>query len=79
MKPIRTYQLISLLVDYDFYNWDDENVKTYEMVFGIPEEKLSFIGFPQFYNSWGYDAVNNENANPMFTPYEWNNLEHTFF
>jgi len=68
-----------LLVDYDFYDWDSENQQNYEIVFGLPREKLFVLGYSGLYDSWGYDAVNNDSADPMFNPDEWLYLDEDIF
>ncbi|WP_057913624.1 hypothetical protein [Peribacillus muralis] len=78
MFSISTKNLLSQLVKYDFYDWEqNDEIEEYILKFGMPNNLL--LNVNNFYDSWGFDAVQNEFANPSYTTEEWLELETVFF
>jgi hypothetical protein len=78
---LKTSELLLELAKYNFYDWDNERDSDdkYFFYFGMSQEVVNNIGIPNFYHSWGYDAVQNPHADPSFSPQQWLTFEQTFF
>jgi len=79
MNGMGTYPLLLEMIHYDFYDWDNENEDIEPLFLGMPKELLESLGVPHLYETWGFDAVNNENAETPFTVDEWKEIEDEFF
>ncbi|MED4406990.1 hypothetical protein [Heyndrickxia coagulans] len=72
--------LILILSQYDFYDWEqNENIDQYVLKIGMPADLLADLEAESLYESFGVEAVNNEYANPSYSPEKWLELENQFF
>lgn len=79
MESLKTNKLLCELVKYTFYDWEDENEDKKILHFGMPDDLIITLGYPNFYGSWGYEAVGNPYANPSFSSEQWLLFESNFF
>ncbi|WP_338749570.1 hypothetical protein [Bacillus sp. FJAT-52991] len=79
MKALKMNDLLKNLINYDFYDWEDEDNNKYVLKIGMPNNLLSKINFHELYDSWGFEAIENEYASPSFSQKEWLKLEEEFF
>lgn len=79
MLGLTTNDLILKLVNYNFYDWEGESEPQHIYRLGMPQQILDDLGFPNFYDSWGYEAVQNIHADLPLLPKHWLTLEQTFF
>ncbi|MGK4151768.1 hypothetical protein AB0X74_03700 [Kurthia gibsonii] len=79
MEKITFLELLDILKHYDFYDWEDEGKKQYQFNLAMPEKLLEKLSFPEFYESFGIEAVQNRNAERNLKVAEWLEIENTFF
>lgn len=80
MKGLPMKDLILILSQYDFYDWEqNENIDQYVLKIGMPADLLADLEAESLYESFGVEAVNNEYANPSYSPEKWRELENQFF
>lgn len=79
MEKITFLELLDILKHYDFYDWEDEGKKQYQFNLAMPEKLLEKLNFPEFYESFGIEAVQNRNAERNLKVAEWLEIENTFF
>jgi hypothetical protein len=81
MRGLRTSELLVQLSEYSFYDWERtfDSRPYYAAWFGMPQSVLDDLKVPTFYDTWGFDAVQNPHATPSFTVEQWLQFEETFF
>lgn len=79
MKKIKLLNLLKKALKYDFYDWELGEENKNSIIVGMPNDLLNKLHFPDFYDSMGFDAVNNPYAQPSLSSMEWLNLEKEFF
>ena len=79
MLSLKTADLIHRLDDYSFFDWDQEREDKLSITVGMSPKILEVLEVPTFYESWGYEAVNNENAPLSLEVKQWRLLEEQFF
>lgn len=79
MRSIKMNDLLLQLSKYDFYEWEQEDTNKFRLTVGLPINILSNLNLNNFYDSWGFEAVQNEFADPSFTIEKWLKLENLFF
>ncbi len=79
MLPLKTADLIQRLAEYSFFDWDQEQDDKLSINLGMSPEILETLEVPNFYDSWGYEAVNNVNAPLSLEVKQWRLLEEQFF
>jgi len=79
VKKINTADLIKFLSNYHFYDWDLQQKNKCVMNFGMSQDILQSHNIPEYYDSWGYEAINNKYAPIEFSVSQWLQLENSFF
>lgn len=79
MKKIKLLNLLKKVLKYDFYDWELGEENKNSIIVGMPNDLLNKLHFPDFYDSMGFDAVNNPYAQLSLSSMEWLNLEKEFF
>lgn len=79
MEKITFLELLEPLKNYDFYDWEDEGKEQHQFILAMPEKLVEELKFPDFYDSFGIEAVKNRNAKRNLKIAEWLEIENTFF
>lgn len=74
-----TSELISKLTNYSFLNWENPCCNDNILRFGMPQQIMMRCGIDRFYDSWGYESVQNPNSEIVISPRKWLLLENEFF
>ncbi|MFS3940186.1 hypothetical protein ACL9SS_01620 [Bacillus subtilis] len=73
---LETSKLLSVLSQYQFFNWENEEENHYKLVIGLPED---IVEIKDFYDSFGFESVDNEYSDIKISKQQWIEIENNFF
>lgn len=80
MKALNTTSLIKKLVSYSFFDWDDEmKSNKLKLHIGMGSSFLQSVDMNLFYDSWGFESVENPYSSVVISRKKWIELENAFF
>ncbi|MEC1353440.1 hypothetical protein P9D51_21455 [Bacillus sonorensis] len=73
---LATTKLLKKLSEYHFFNWEDDEQNEFNLIIGMPDNKLKK---KDFYSSFGFESVENPHSEIYINAREWVELEDQFF
>lgn len=73
---LETSKLLSVLSQYQFFNWENEEGNHHKLVIGLPED---IVEIKDFYDSFGFESVDNEYSDIKISKQQWIDIENKFF
>ncbi|MEC1431550.1 hypothetical protein P9C69_12700 [Bacillus subtilis] len=73
---LETSKLLSVLSQYQFFNWENEEENHHKLVIGLPED---IVEIKDFYDSFGFESVDNEYSDIKISKQQWIDIENKFF
>ncbi|UGW84591.1 hypothetical protein LT232_00105 [Bacillus velezensis] len=73
---LETSKLLSVLSQYQFFNWENEEENHHKLVIGLPED---IVEIKDFYDSFGFESVDNEYSDIKVSKQQWIDIENKFF
>nr|WGD88389.1 hypothetical protein P5656_02560 [Bacillus subtilis] len=73
---LETSKLLSVLSQYQFFNWENEEENHHQLVIGLPED---IVEIKDFYDSFGFESVDNEYSDIKISKQQWIDIENKFF
>ncbi|NTU24959.1 hypothetical protein HPX95_01930 [Bacillus tequilensis] len=73
---LQTAQLLTILSEYQFFDWEDHENNKHLMMIGLPENTLEI---KDFYQSFGFESVENSFSNIKISKKQWVQMEDLFF
>ncbi|MCY7885335.1 hypothetical protein MOA93_09440 [Bacillus spizizenii] len=71
-----TAKLLTILSEYQFFDWEHQKNNKHRIMIGLPENMLIIKGF---YQSFGFDSVENPYSNIKISKKQWIHMEDLFF
>ncbi|MEC0575871.1 hypothetical protein P8833_19240 [Bacillus inaquosorum] len=73
---LQTAQLLTILSEYQFFDWEHQKNNKHRIMIGLPENMLII---KEFYQSFGFDSVENPYSNIKISNKQWVHMEDLFF
>ncbi|OBA07081.1 hypothetical protein A9D36_07835 [Bacillus subtilis] len=73
---VQTAQLLTILSEYQFFDWEHRENNKHRIIMGLPENTLGIKGF---YQSFGFESVENPYSNIKISKKRWVDMEDLFF
>ncbi|KXZ16586.1 hypothetical protein AXI59_01470 [Bacillus nakamurai] len=73
---LETANLLKALSEYQFYHWEDHEENQHHLMIGLPED---MINIRNFYDSFGFECIDNEYSDVKISKKQWTDIENLFF
>ncbi|MCY9030398.1 hypothetical protein [Bacillus inaquosorum] len=73
---LQTAQLLTILSEYQFFDWEHHENNKHRIMIGFPENMLII---KDFYQSFGFDSVENPYSKIKISKKQWVHMEDLFF
>lgn len=73
---LHTAQLLTILSEYQFFDWEHQKNNKHRILIGLPENKHEI---KDFYQSFGFESVENPYSNIKISKKQWVHMEDLFF